>query len=250
MTRFWIGAGRVFQLAVSEMFWSRRTVIVALVAGGPAVLAVVARLGGAAATLSVTVNGADVRGDAVFDSILRVLVLRVAVPLLGVWYGTALIADEVERKTITYLFIRPIPRGAVIMGRYLAYLACTSAIVLPAVGFAYVAMGLPAEPVGMSFPRHLALLAIGLAAYGAVSALLGATLKQPLVIGLLFAFGWEPLALLVPGSLRRVTIAYYLDSIVGGTLTATSLVWLLSITAVCLLLATQAVERREYILDP
>ncbi len=249
MTRFWISAGRVFQLAVSEMFWSRRSVIVALVVGGPALLALAARLGGPA-TLSVTVNGANVSGDAIFDSILRVLILRVAVPLLGVWYGTALIADEVERKTITYLFVRPIPRGAVIVGRYLAYLACTAAIVLPAVVLVYAAVGIPAGPVGTGVPGHLVLLVIGLAAYGAVAALLGAALKQPLVVGLLFAFGWEPLALLVPGSLRRVTIAYYVDSLFAGTLTASSLVWLLSITLVCLLLATQVVERREYILDP
>ena len=38
--------------------------------------------------------------------------LRFSIPVLGVFYGTALIADEVEDKTITYLFTRPIPRGA------------------------------------------------------------------------------------------------------------------------------------------
>ena len=61
------------------------------------------------------------------------LYLRFIVPVLGVFYGTALIADEVEDKTITYLFTRPIPRGAVLLGKYLAYLACTVAA-RPAVG--------------------------------------------------------------------------------------------------------------------
>ena len=55
------------------------------------------------------------------------LFLRFIVPVLGVFYGTALMADEVEDKTITYLFTRPIPRGAVLVGKYLAYLACTIA---------------------------------------------------------------------------------------------------------------------------
>ena len=37
------------------------------------------------------------------------LFLRFIVPVLGIFYGTALMADEVEDKTITYLFTRPIP---------------------------------------------------------------------------------------------------------------------------------------------
>ena len=48
-----------------------------------------------------------------------VFYLRFTVPVLGVFYGTSLIADEVEDKTITYLFTRPIPRGAVLVGKYL-----------------------------------------------------------------------------------------------------------------------------------
>ena len=40
------------------------------------------------------------------------LFVRFIVPVLGVFYGTALIADEVEDKTITYLFTRPIPAAA------------------------------------------------------------------------------------------------------------------------------------------
>ena len=62
-----------------------------------------------------------------------VFYLRFTVPVLGVFYGTSLIADEVEDKTITYLFTRPIPRGAVLVGKYLAYLACTVFVVLPSV---------------------------------------------------------------------------------------------------------------------
>ena len=41
---------------------------------------------------------------------------RLLVPLLGVFHGTALIADEVEDRTLTYLFTRPFRRGAVLVG--------------------------------------------------------------------------------------------------------------------------------------
>ena len=59
-----------------------------------------------------------------------------------------------------------------------------------------------------------AMLAVGLAAYGAVFAWVGARLKRPLVIGLVFAFGWEPAVLLFPGYLKRLTVAYYLQALV------------------------------------
>jgi ABC-type transport system involved in multi-copper enzyme maturation permease subunit len=173
------------------------------------------------------------------------------VPVLGVWYGTSLIADEVEEKTITYLFVRPIRRGAVLIGKYLAYLACTACVVLPAVILVYLAVvSRSPGPDRFNILDYLGILALGLAAYGALFALIGAALRQPLVIGLVFAFGWEQIALIVPGYLRRFTLAYHLEAVFRGAPSATSsLFWLLAITAVCLLLATRAVERREYVLE-
>ena len=83
------------------------------------------------------VNGQRVAGFGIFGVMIWVLFLRFIVPVLGVFYGTALMADEVEDKTITYLFTRPIPRGAVLVGKFLAYLACTLLVVLPSVMIVY-----------------------------------------------------------------------------------------------------------------
>ena len=83
------------------------------------------------------VNGQRIGGMGVFGIMIWMLFLRFVIPVLGVFYGTALMADEVEDKTITYLFTRPIPRGAVLVGKYLAYLACTSLVVLPSVMLVY-----------------------------------------------------------------------------------------------------------------
>ena len=249
MTRFWTGVARIFRLSLGQMIWSRRTLFVALIVGGPVLLAVAARLG--AVTATVRINGADVAGAGVFDTIVWVLFLRFAVPVLGVWYGTSLIADEVEEKTLTYLFVRPIRRGAVLIGKYLAYLACTAFVVLPAVILVYLAVvSRWSIPESVHVLNYLGILALGLAAYGALFALMGAALRRPLVIGLVFAFGWEQVALIVPGYLRRFTLAYHLEAVFRDTAAAaSSLFWLLGITAVCLLLATRAVERREYVLD-
>ncbi|HJN47071.1 MAG: hypothetical protein CL477_08260 [Acidobacteria bacterium] len=269
---------RVYDLSLGQMLWSRRTVFMALVVGGPVVVALILRV---LVTMDlVTARSlADgrvvtVTGPVIFGLMIWGFYLRFSVPLLGVFYGTALIADEVEDKTITYLFTRPISRGAVLVGKYLAYLGCTGLVVLPSVMLVFfLVVPLLGGSIGMAFPdlvKDLALLAVGLAVYGALFALVGAWLKRPLLTGLVFIFGWEPIVVVVPGYMKRFTVSYYLQGLVphampqDGIVTsilailqanevvpsaAASLIGLGVILLGGLLLATWFVERREYVLE-
>lgn len=262
-------ARRVFELSFGEMLWSRRTIFMALVVGGPVLLALIVRALDVFGMTALRVNGRAVGGIGVFGVIMWMLFLRFIVPVLAVFYGTALMADEVEDKTLTYLFTRPIPRGAVLIGKYLAYLACTMLVVLPAVVLVYFLV-VPFREVPATFTSlvtDLGLLGIGLAVYGAVFAFVGAYFKRPLVLGLVFTFGWEPTVMVLPGYLKQFTVAHYLQALVPhampsegitsllqGLLRDTpsmpvSLFWLTSYAALFLWLATRAVERREYILE-
>jgi ABC-type transport system involved in multi-copper enzyme maturation permease subunit len=265
-------AVRIFDLSLGQMLWSRRSIFLALLVGGPVVLAVIVRLISIAVpTSSLRVNGAIVGGPSIFGMIIWLLYVRFIVPVLGVFYGTALIADEVDDKTITFLFTRPIPRGSVLVGKYLAYLGCTVLLILPTVMLVFfLIVPLGGGSIGQAFPSlltDLGMLAVGLAAYGAVFALVGARLKRPLVIGLVFAFGWEPAVLLFPGYLKQISVAYYLqalvphampdDTSIGALLqvfnevpaVAVSLASLAVITLVALWFAARAVETREYVLE-
>ena len=49
-----------------------------------------------------------------------VLMVQGTVPLVALILGSAVVAEEIEDRTITYLFTRPIPRAAVLLGRWLA----------------------------------------------------------------------------------------------------------------------------------
>ena len=115
---------RIFDLSLGEMLWSRRSVFLALVVGGPVLIALICQTVEFFNLPALRVNGVRVSGAVMFGGIIWAFYLRVIVPLLGVFYGTSLMADEVEDRTLTYLFTRPIPRGAVLIGKYLAYLAC------------------------------------------------------------------------------------------------------------------------------
>ena len=262
---------RIFDLSLGQMLWSRRSVFLGLLLGGPVLLALVLRIVDTLHASGFKVNGAAIGGSTIFGMMIWLLFIRFIVPVLGVFYGTSLIADEVEDKTITYLFTRPIPRAAVLLGKYLAYLVCTVLLVLPSVMVVFFLIApTGGDSIAASFVPLLAdlgMLAVGLAAYGAVFAFVGTRLKRPLVVGLVFAFGWEPAVLLFPGYLRRMTVAYYMQALVKHEMpqdsatsmllqifhevpsVSTSLVSLAAIIGVALWLAGRAVEHREYVLE-
>lgn len=262
---------RVFDVSLGEMLWSRRTVFLALVVGGPVLIALIIRIVTALNVPALRVNGVPLAGASIFGLMIWFLFLRFIVPVLGIFYGTSLMADEIEDKTITYLFTRPIPRSAVLIGKYLAYLASTVLIVLPSVMLVYfLVVPIGGGSIASTFPnlvRDLVLLALGLAVYGAVFAAVGAWIKRPVLFGLFFAFGWENVAMLLPGYLKRFTVAFYTQSLVPHAMPSDSLLTILQsvfkesvsaveavatllvLLAVALALATRAVERREYVLE-
>lgn len=260
---------RVFDLSLGEMLWSRRTIFMALVLAAPVILALVSRVVQAMGVAPLRVNGVRVGGAGIFGMMIWVLFIRFTIPILGVFYGTSLIADEVDDKTLTYLFTRPVQRGAVLVGKYLAYLVCTVLVVLPSIMVVYFLI-VPVAEIAGSFKLlviDLGIMALGLAAYGALFALVGTVLKRPLVVGLVFAFGWEQLAMLMPGYLRRFTLAYYLQGLVPHAMPSdgvssliqavfsesptavTCLTWLGVAIVVSLFLGQRAIERREYVLE-
>jgi ABC-2 type transport system permease protein len=262
----------IFDLSLSQMLWSRRSIFLGLVVGGPVLLAFGIRALAAPSRLGLpSLNGIPIAGPALFGMMIWLVYIRFILPVLGVFYGTALIADEVEDRTITYLFTRPIPRSAVFLGKYAAYLVCTTLLVLPSVLIVFfLVVPLGGGRVGQEFPSlaaDLGMVVLGLATYGALFGFVGARLRRPIVAGLIFAFGWEQAVQLLPGYVKRATVVYYLqalvphampnDSVVSGLIQllsdapspGTSVVALLTITGVMLWLGSRCVQKREYVLD-
>jgi ABC-type transport system involved in multi-copper enzyme maturation permease subunit len=158
----------------------------------------------------------------------------------------------------------------VLLGKYFAFLACTIFVVLPSVIIVWLLVMPIRGSLAAGFPdllKDLLVMAVGLITYGAVFALAGAALKRPLLTGLFFIFGWEPIAILLPGFLKRLTVAYYMQGLVPHAMPSNtpmsliqdlfreiptlthSLVGLAVITVLCLWLACRAITRREYVLE-
>jgi ABC-type transport system involved in multi-copper enzyme maturation permease subunit len=201
----------IFDLALEGMVWSRRSLMMAALLGLPVAFGILYR------AVLVARIPTQVTADDLYGVIVTVY-LRFLVPLAALFYATALIADEVEGKTLTYLLTRPIQRAAILTGKFAACLATTLALALPSLVLTFFLLvtargwGAVAAAVPDLF-RDLGVVALALLAYGALFALLGVLLKRPMIPGLLFVFVWELVANL-PGYLPRFTLTAYLRSLV------------------------------------
>jgi ABC-type transport system involved in multi-copper enzyme maturation permease subunit len=253
-------ARAVFDLSLDAMVWSRRSLVMAVLLALPVVLAIVYR----------SVLGRLPPRVAAFDfygNVVAYYYLRFALPVTALFYATALVADEVDGKTLTYLITRPVRRSAILIGKFAAYVATTLALALPAVVVSFFLLATAngwsgiGGRVGDLF-RDLGVMALALVAYGALFTLVGVLLRRPVIPGLLFIFVWELMANL-PGYLPRLTLTAWLQSLIrhrpaqegvgaifGQVLpTALSLQVLTAATLFFLAASLWIFSRREYVIE-
>ena len=210
---FATGARAVFDLSLEAMLWSRRTLLMGILVGLPALVAVAYRV-----VLATQPTARMPPAPDIYAVIVAVYWIRNVLPLAALFFATALVADEVEGRTLTYLLTRPLTRASIFAGKFVAYLATTLALTLPAVVLTYFVLqsaggwAAVGPTVGDLF-RDVGVAALTLVAYGAFFALLGVLLKRPVIPGLLFLYGWELMANL-PGYLPRFTLTAWLRSLV------------------------------------
>jgi len=206
------GARGVFDVALDAMVWSRRSLLMAALLLLPILFALLYRF------VLLAKLPAQLRGVDLYGVIVALYYVRNALPLAALFYAVSLIADEVEDKTITYLFTRPITRASILLGKFAAYLATTLTLTLPSLVITFFLLltargfGDVAGSVHHLF-RDAGVVALTFLAYGALFTLFGVALRRPVIPGLLFLFVWELLALL-PGYLPRLTLTAYLRSLI------------------------------------
>lgn len=151
------------------------------------------------------------------------LYLQVLVPVLALVMGASVVSEEVEDRTITYLFTRPIARSALLFGRY----AATMLVLGPILALSVVALALAARSVGIEGKEGplgtglvLPLLSMGFAAgavYTALFAAAGTFLRHPMIVGLAYAFTIEGFLANLPGKSQALTVQYYARSFLVGS---------------------------------
>lgn len=252
----------VLFLSFRLLLRSRKTLVMALLAMAPVVAALLAVV-----IVRLQTGPAPATGFGILTELASIGYIQILLLALPLFYGTSLIGDEVEERTITYLFVRPVPRAIIFVGKYLACVLTVVVLVFPSflLAFSILSSLDPAGEVIRHLPvlfQDLGILLLGILAYCSLFGLFGAIMKRPLLWGLVFALLWEGIVTYIPGYVHRLTIAHYLQSLVphasgqrgvlqifGETTSAPiAILTLLVIAGAFAALASWTVSRRQYVL--
>ncbi|MGA2261040.1 MAG: ABC transporter permease [Acidobacteriota bacterium] len=259
----WRDVRTIAYLTLDTLFWSKKTLFVMLLSVVVLGLAIVGRV-----VLTFNLVPTALPSSQVFGTLMATAVIRFLVLFVTLFYGTALISEEVEGKTLTYLFMRPIPKPTIMLGKFLALTWIGSIMVLPTVILSYLILYLRSDmnpffqDLGL-LGRDIGIILLALLAYGSFFGLLGAWLKHSILVGLAYAFGWEGFVAVLPGFTRKLTITHYVQSIFPhqDTLGALSMlmgertdpveaiVTLVLLTTFFLATASLILREKEYVLE-
>jgi ABC-type transport system involved in multi-copper enzyme maturation permease subunit len=159
----------------------------------------------------------DVNGFQTFAQLALLLYIPALCPLIALLYGGMLIGEDIDAQTFPYIFTRPIPRSAWVLGKFLGYVIGVTGLVAGSLAITYWASSLLVELSLVDnlkiFTHFAAIIALSLAAYGALALFLGVIVKRTTVWGLLLIYGWQPIASSVPGSLSYLTFDKYIAAL-------------------------------------
>jgi len=173
-----------------------------------------------APALELVEAGAGAKGALGFlDTVTNWYFARVNL-IVGLFLGCGALGEEIEGRTLPYLLSRPVPRSALLLGRWLTAIATGTVLLGASYAVAYAAsvgqMGLEALWVDLPVLGFALLgVAVSLIAYSAFFMLLTIVVKWPLLVGLALLFLWEEWAASMPGAAARYTVLHHVYNLLA-----------------------------------
>jgi hypothetical protein len=144
------------------------------------------------------------------------VVLQFALPFAVLALAIQAVHGDLEDRTATYLFVRPVTRPAILLGKWAAIVVIGTAGGALALGGIHAILSWPRWSwrfgVGPD-PKHLIgfvqAAALAVPGYAAVGVLLAARLRRPLIGAMVYLVGWEVVVSNLPpqAGVRSATVA-------------------------------------------
>lgn len=149
-------------------------------------------------------------------NLMDALILFFFMPVMAMIFGSSLIRDEIDNKSITHVATAPLDRAFAYVGYYLplALAVSISMIVITAAGFVsfFGQQGIDASSIEI-YLEFNALVVIGSFAYSSLFLAASVLFKKPVFFGLFYAFIWEGFIGSIPGAIQKASMKHYLRSI-------------------------------------
>ncbi|OGS42217.1 MAG: hypothetical protein A3K67_02445 [Euryarchaeota archaeon RBG_16_62_10] len=152
-------------------------------------------------------------------NLLDTLILFFFMPVTAMIFGSSLIRDEIDDRSITHVATAPLDRAFTYVGYYLplSIAVAVSMVAVSTVGFlAFFGqhrMGSEELEVYLEF---LGLVVIGSFVYSSLFLAISVLFKKPVFFGLFYAFIWEGFVGSLPGAIQKASVKHYLRSIGSG----------------------------------
>ena len=254
----------VARLEIRKNFFSRRAILLYLVAGAPLVLLSMLAL------FPPPTDDLENFGQLsqIYAGIYNGLILRTLVFFGCAWVFMNLFRGEVVDRSLHYYFLVPVRREVLVVGKYFSGLVPTVLLFgITTVGSILILYFwlFPAESAryfrdGVGLGQLLTYLGVTVLAcigYGAVFLIVGLFFRNPIIPGLAL-YGWEWINFLLPPGLKKVSVIHYLQSLVPVPMSEgpfavlveptpayIAIPSLLAFTAIVLFLASVYIRRME-----
>jgi ABC-type transport system involved in multi-copper enzyme maturation permease subunit len=241
-----VGLRAMFMYSVRKLLTNRRWTIILLVA------LMVGTVLGYSASL-------DTEPLSQGSDLLNLLVLSFILPVMAMIFGASMIRNDIEDRSITQVITSPVDRRISYLGYYLALMVvlALALVLVTTVGWAayYVVSGISGDAVVL-YLSYLTILLVGAAVYASLFLVMGVVLRQPIYLGLIYAFVWEGFIGSLPGAVGDLTIMHQLRVIassqirygsISGTSgdAAASITSLLFLTLLLLLLGAYSFREKQ-----
>jgi ABC-type transport system involved in multi-copper enzyme maturation permease subunit len=155
-------------------------------------------------------------GRGLFDDIMEVL-FRFLVPFAPALLLAGHLADEIDRKTVSFLFARPAPRGALCLGKWLV-VAVPLTLEMPisiGITFALSMVKYPGDVPDnlLHLLRMLAAAAVGVPTFASIAQLVGARFRKHPVVAVLTALVLDSGLASLPVALHVLSPTWHLRNL-------------------------------------
>ncbi|MFW6041147.1 MAG: ABC transporter permease [Thermoplasmatota archaeon] len=150
------------------------------------------------------------------SNFLDTLVLSFFLPIITMFYGSTIIRDEIEDKSITQILVSPLSKHFTYLSYYIALVISLVFMMSIVTLGGFLSFFIPLGIDNQSFiilANMLSLSIIGCIVYASLFLLLSIVLEKAIYFGLFYAFIWEGFLGSVPGRIQEFSIKHYIRSI-------------------------------------
>lgn len=202
---FWIGI-----FSFREMIRRRRVVMVGLVLLLPVLLTAAWRILDTDGIVSARLLLANLSG---------MVYVHFMIVVVSLAFGLSALGEPIDEGSIVYYWTRPLTRFSIYLGRLWAAQTIAALLLVLSLAACFLVMVVgDFGVIDMKFLRiyleTCLVIVFGALVYTAIFAALGTALRKPMLLAILYAFGWESISGNAPLRLQLMTVVFHLRNLI------------------------------------